>query len=192
MNLLLVNKSFCDCPYSKKSWQDGRFSCTLTLSLKQLRWNWKPEGLTALLMNIANDLGYKLCWLVWTVTNVCGEVAASVLLSMKSKAEAAMSSTIVTCHILQHFDHLQHGLRVEGFQLCEVRPTLRFEFVICLKVYRINNFKGHIIESKIKRRQEAILYLLVKQKNIKLQLHLYSNCHRWRMQSWNMDSSECS
>jgi len=34
--------------------------------------------------------------------------------------------------------------------------------------------------------------LLVKQKNIKLQLHLYSDCCRWRMQSWNMDDSKCS
>jgi len=59
-------------------------------------WNSKPEGLTASLINIANDLGYKLCWLVWTVTSVLREVAASVLLSMKSKAEATMSYRNVT------------------------------------------------------------------------------------------------
>jgi len=44
----------------------------------------------------------------------------------------------------------------------------------------------------MKRRKGAILYLLVKQKNIKLQLHLYSGCCRWRIQAWNMDNSECS
>jgi hypothetical protein len=56
-----------------------------------------------------------------TVTNVLEKLAASVALSVKFKAEAAR-------HILQHFDHLQHGLTVEGFQLCEDRPTLSFEF----------------------------------------------------------------
>jgi hypothetical protein len=129
MKLLLLSSKFSfHCTYSKKSWKDGRFSCELIPSLKQISgrklktWvshsniddNHKWSGIQAVLFGMDS---YQ-----------CSGEACCLSCSLWSSKQRQLGPPELIRHILQHFDHLQHGLTVERFQLHEDRPTLSFEF----------------------------------------------------------------